>query len=402
MNFTMRMLLLVLGVFLAACDARTDTAIDPLQTPARDESLAPQLFTANGRISLSWLEVVGEGHALRYATWDDGQWSDARTAARGDDWFANWADIPGVRPLADGRWLAWWLQKSGDATYAYDVQLAVSDDGIEWRPIGSPHNDGTPTEHGFVSAFDNANGFALAWLDGRNTTSSGEHHGHGGGMTLRYGAFDGSGMQIAQTQLDGLVCDCCQTDAAATPDGAIVVYRNRTEEEIRDIYAIRLIDGEWSEPVRVHADGWKIDGCPVNGPAVAAHGDNVAVAWFAVDDGEPKVQVAFSDDGGRSFAPSVRVDGGRPLGRVDIVLRPESGAWVSWMEAGEGGAQLLLSAVDSNGSMDDSISVAGMSAARAAGFPRMAVLDDGRLLFAWTEADDAGRHVRTGILKLAH
>lgn len=322
--------------------------------------------------------------------------------ARGDDWFANWADIPGVRPLSDGRWLAWWLQKSADATYAYDVQLATSDDGIEWRPIGSPHHDGTPTEHGFVSAFDNADGFALAWLDGRNTTSSGEHHGHGGGMTLRYGAFDGSGVQTAETQLDGLVCDCCQTDATATPDGAIVVYRNRTEEEIRDIYAIRLVDGEWSEPVRVHADDWKIDGCPVNGPAVAAHGDNVAVAWFTAAGGEPKVHVAFSEDGGRSFAPPVRVDAGRPLGRVDIVLRPQDGAWVSWMEAGEGGAQLLLRAVDSNGLMDDSISVAGMTAARASGFPRMATLDDGRLLFVWTEADDAGRQVRTGIVNPGH
>lgn len=398
--FLRNLLLAVAGIFLAACDApRTDSVAEPLQLPAGADSFAPRLFNVHGRISLSWLEADGSGHVLRYATWEDGKWSAAQTVAKGDDWFANWADLPGVRPLGDGRWLAWWLQKSGEATYAYDVRLALSDDGRTWRGTGTPHHDGTLTEHGFVSVFDVAGGFALAWLDGRNTAPSAGHHGgHGGGMTLRYGMFDGTGSQVADVQLDGLVCDCCQTDAAAIPGGAIVVYRDRTEAEIRDIHAIRYVNDEWSDPVSVNADGWKIDACPVNGPAVAASGNDVAVAWFTASGGEPKVQVAFSHDGGRLFSSPVRVDNGRPLGRVDIVLQPESGAWVSWMEAGDGGAQLRLRAVDSQGEINEGISVTAMHRSRAAGFPRMTLLDDGRLLFAWTEAGESGRRVQTAFV----
>lgn len=392
--------LLAAGAVLCACDAPRPAEIIESQAPANAGSFAPRLFNAHGRIGLSWLETDGDGHALRYASWEDGSWSDARTVARGNDWFANWADLPGVRPLGGGRWLAWWLQKSGTATYAYDIQLAVSNDGAQWRPIGTPHHDGTPTEHGFVSVLDANEGFGLAWLDGRNTAQSGDNHHGRGGTTLRYGSFGGSGEQTAETQLDGLVCDCCQTDAAAAGDGVVVVYRNRTAEEIRDINAIRFANGEWSDPVRVHADGWKIDGCPVNGPAVAARGDTVAVAWFTAAGDEATVRVAFSDDGGRHFAPPVRIDAGHPLGRVDIVLRPESStAWASWMEAAGGGARLMVRAVTPEGAAGEAISVAGMSAARTAGFPRMTLLDDGRLLFAWTQADDAGPRVRTGVLR---
>src|SRR5690606_35763054 len=200
------------------------------------------------------------GHALRYARWEQDGWGSARTVARGDNWFANWADLPGVLPLADGRWLAWWLQKSADAPYAYDVRLAWSDDGTAWREAGAPHDDGTPTEHGFVTAIEQPDGTVrLAWLDGRNSVAGNGHHGHGG-MTLRHGQFSADGKQHGDAELDALTCDCCQTDSARSGDALLIAYRNRTTAEIRDIHVARYQQGAWSPPVRVHADGWKIDG----------------------------------------------------------------------------------------------------------------------------------------------
>ena len=33
------------------------------------------------------------------------------------------------------------------------------------------------------------------------------------------------------------------------------------------------MNGEWTAPATVFSDGWHIPGCPTNGPAVAARGE---------------------------------------------------------------------------------------------------------------------------------
>ena len=49
-------------------------------------------------------------------------------------------------------------------------------------------------------------------------------------------------------------------------------FRNRTDDEIRDIYVTRYEMGRWTAGKAVHDDGWQIHACPINGPAVSAHG----------------------------------------------------------------------------------------------------------------------------------
>jgi len=200
-----------------------------------------------------------------------------------------------------------------------------------------------------------------------------------------------------ETLLDGRVCDCCPTDAAAVPGGAVVIYRNRSEGEIRDIYRVRRVDGRWSDPAPVHDDGWHIEACPVNGPAVAAEGGRVAVGWFTAADDDPRVLVAFSGDGGGTFARAWRVDGGNPVGRADVVLLEDGSAVVSWIErSGEAGAELRARRVDASGSIWDASIVAPSSGERASGFPRMERLGDG-LVFAWTDVADGESRVRVAL-----
>src|SRR5205814_10730752 len=98
----------------------------------------------------------------------------------------------------------------------------------------------------------------------------------------------------------------------------IVAYRNRSAEEARDIYVTRFTGDAWTVPARVHDDGWTIDGCPVNGPAISASGRNVVVAWFTAPKDEGQSFIAFSRDAGRTFSAPVRVDDGGSLGRVDV------------------------------------------------------------------------------------
>lgn len=368
--------------------------VQSLPAPTGEESLAPRLaIGADGRVVLSWLERAGNGgYALRFARLDESGWSSPEEIARGNDWFVNWADTPGVQPLADGGLMAFWLQKSGGSTYAYDVVMKHrTRAGTEWSEVFSPHHDDTRTEHGFVSILPEANGgFGMLWLDGRNTVD-------GGGMTLRYAAFDVAGKQRSASEIDTLTCDCCPTDAALSADGWVAAYRNRTEEEIRDIYVTRLTADGWSKPQPIHADNWHIAGCPVNGPAVAADGKQIAVAWFTAANELPRVWLAQSVDGGRTFGATVRIDEGAPLGRVELVFHPQYGLLIGWLEKAQAGASFRLRAVDADGGISQSTTITVLSAQRRSGFPVL-VPYDGVVVAAWTAADNDRRVVKTARL----
>jgi hypothetical protein len=141
----------------------------------------------------------------------------------------------------------------------------------------------------------------------------------------------------------------------------------------------------------VRRDGWRIDACPVNGPAVAAEGERVAVAWFTAAADTPRVRVAFSGDAGDTFGAPVRVDAGDPTGRVDVELLPGGSALVSWLERTEGGGAEVLARVVSPGDQAGTpLVVASSTAERAGGFPRMARSGEW-IIFAWTEPGDSPR-----------
>jgi hypothetical protein len=185
-----------------------------------------------------------------------------------------------------------------------------------------------------------------------------------------------------------------------TARGPIVVYRDRSDEEIRDIAVVRRVDGQWTVPTRVHADNWRIEGCPVNGPSVVADGNKVAVAWFTGARDTARVNVAFSNDAGASFSAPVRVDDGNPAGRVDVEFDALGRALVTWLErVGEEGAEVRLKAVSTDGQATPHVVIASSSAARTSGFPRM-VRHGNELVLAWTIPGDTGR-VRMASARLA-
>ena len=66
-------------------------------------------------------------------------------------------------------------------------------------------------------------------------------------------------------------------------------------------------------------DGWQIEGCPVNGPAIDTDGGRAVVAWFTAANNTPKVKVAFSGDDGVTFGKAFEIDKGTPSGRVDVI-----------------------------------------------------------------------------------
>ncbi len=367
----------------------TTVTIQPLPSAAGANSTEPQITMQGDRVILSWLEVNGSRATLKFAERVPSGWSAPQTAASGSNFFVNAFDVPGVRALADGTLVANWLETNGPDPDASKVRLSWSkDQGHTWsRPV-SPHHDTTQTEHGFVSTFQAPGaGLGLVWIDGRATNPEKET----GDMSLRASVYDADGKQLRESIVDPRVCECCSTAAAQTSDGVVVAFRNRSPREIRDIYVSRFAAGRWSAPAVVHDDGWRIDACPINGPAISASGRDVAVAWFVAKNDQGQSFVAFSHDAAHTFGPAVRVDDASSLGRVGVQMLADGSAAVSYIEFADKHSQLRVRKISADGSRSPAVTVADTSGGR---YPRMARNRD-ELLFSWTEGDSDATRVRT-------
>lgn len=373
-------------------------SLKQLATPADSVSAEPYLFTdKNGLVYLSWIEKTKEKGMLKLATWNKNEWSEPLVISSGDNWFVNWADYPLLAADGASNIVAHFLEKSAKGTYTYDIKLTASaDQGKTWSTPKILHDDGKQAEHGFVSMIPYGDNYFLSWLDGRNAvmdTAGGHDEGHPGQMTIRGAVIDKQGKKSSEWELDNRVCDCCQTSAVITSNGPVVVYRDRTEEEIRDISIVRFVNGQWTLPKSIFPDNWKIAGCPVNGPKADALDNNLVVAWFSSPDKNAQVNIVFSADGGGTFGAPIRIDEGNGIGRVDVVILDEKSAMVSWME----GSVIKAAKVYKDGKKEPSIIIASSSESRSSGFPQMTKSGTG-LIFAWT--DDKVKSIKVATLSL--
>lgn len=359
-------------------------AVEAIASPATGSATSQQLTTSGNRLILSWLDLATSGTTLTFAERTTSGWSEPRAVPSATDIVANAADVPSVRALADGTLVAHWLQEDGPDPESYLLPLSWSKDGGRtWSAPVTPHHDGTHTQHGFGTSFRApGGGLGVVWLDGR-ATAAGASSG-GGDIGLWSATFDRDLRQTSEIAIEPRTCECCQTSVAETPDGAIVAFRGRRADETRDIYVTRLVDARWTTPAQVHDDGWKIDGCPINGPAVTARGRDVAVAWFTAATGEGQAFVAFSHDAGRTFDNAIRLDEGSATGHVDAELLADGAVAVSWTEFVNKQSQVRLRRVDASGSLSPALTI---GATLAMQYPRLAQGRD-ELLVTWIKSED--------------
>jgi hypothetical protein len=367
--------------------------LDAIAAPAAHDGLSLQLTTAGTRTIMSWIEGAAPDTTLKFAERTASGWSEPLPVVAGGQIIVNPADVPSVRPHADGALVAQWLVENGDNPDdqdAYDLRLSWSADrGRTWTPAASPHDDGTHSQHGFASLFEMPGGSrsGLVWLDGRAAAG-----GLIGDMALRAAVYNSAHVQVAQTVVDSRVCECCQTAAAVTSDGIVVAYRDRSPDEVRDIYIVRSEGDGWSQPVPVHQDRWKINGCPVNGPAISAQGRDVAVAWFTVQEDAGRALVAFSEDGGRSFGKPIRLDDAASAGRVQVALLEDRSAAVTWIESVGQARAFKARRVATDGRRGPALTIAERIGRQQ--YPRL-VRHGNELLFAWVEDADGATHLQT-------
>ena len=357
---------------------------DPeVPVPSEERALYPWLAVdPAGRVSANWMQPSTDADTtlLWAQRRDDGSWSEPEAIAAGDDWFVNWADHPMHAVDDQGHVLATWLKKVPGSTYSYHVMTRQRDAEGQWSDPRRLHEDDSATEHGFVSiAAVKGGGFVVAWLDGRATAQEKP-------MQLRARRVLTDGSFGPELLVDARVCDCCGTTLSADSEGSFrLAYRDRTEEEVRDLGLTRLELGADGRLIRASeeapADGWVMPGCPVNGPASTSWQGEAAVVWFTAHP-DPRVRLVRGDTD-----TIVRSERG-VMGRVSCSVvgeqlavswletrRDRTSWWVQWFQLKEGRPRPATAARP----------ITDVSGARADGFLRLAPTAEG-VLAMWIEA----------------
>lgn len=380
----------------------TTEIVTLLENPTSGNSGLPRLFGTEKQLFMSWVEKKDSVSVLHFSSLKDGKWTEPFEVNSGSDWFINWADFP-VIAENNGNILVSYLQKSANGKYTYDAKINLfSAETQTWKRNILLHTDGTASEHGFVSVVPHGkSSFYVVWLDGRNTVGGASgHDNHGAGaMTLRGRVVHSDGTMQPDIELDNRVCDCCQTAMTTIGGAPVLVYRDRTDAEVRDIARIGLFDDSFSDSQAVYNDNWEISACPVNGPAIASYKNNAVVAWFTAANDHPKVQLAFSSDKGGTFGVPIQVNKNETLGRVDVVMISENTAIVSWMETI--GQETLIQAmrVSADGSKGFPVTISQTSFERSSGFPQLEVAEN-KLYAAWTMVEGKKSLIKTASISM--
>ncbi|MCC7096975.1 MAG: exo-alpha-sialidase [Thermomonas sp.] len=434
MNIRIATVLAVAALSLAACgnkppakpaNGKFTAQVWPL--PAEAGSMAPDLVrTPDGRILLSWINRrEGRRNVLQFSSYTeaDGWQSQPRTIAIGNSLSASAANTPHLLATRDGALWAQWLQsRPNGAKHDADVVLARSrDGGMTWAQMTRVNDDGAPAEHGFAALWPTGDdSLGIAWLDGRAPADATETQpesapaaaadasathamagmGHDGGdagksTQLRVNGFDLNLQRGADVVLDPHSCDCCQVTVAATARGPLLAYRARNAENVRDIATLRFENGAWSAPKIVHADDWKIDACPVAGPALAAQGNTAIVVWYSERDGKPLLQLARSTDAGDSFSAPVELDAGEPvLGRAAVAFDGQQ-VWVAWLRENAPGQTLMVARYSPDLQRRlQTIEVARLGArGMASGYLKL-LAGDGMAWLVWTDSVSGVAHLK--------
>ena len=377
MSSPLRLLFLILGWTTAVCAAETVLRTEEVVVPSEGNVTGPSLATGpDGTVWMSWLEQRGGTSFLLYSTFDvAGQrWRTPRTIARGEDWFINSADFPTLAVGDDGNATAVWFVRLPPARgagaahdHAYRALIAQTKNGGDtWSEPTPLTRESDRVE--FVSLAPLPDGRVLAaWLDGRAQAA-----GHGSAAQQVYARIIGDA--APDVRVDDRVCDCCQTTLRALADGtAVLAYRGRTADEVRDIRIAQFRDGRWSKPRPLHDDGWKIAGCPVNGPQLAVDGGRVAATWFTAASENPRVFVALSLDAGARFLAPLPISETKPAGRVATVILHDGAILASWVDAD---GSLWLRRITPNYEVTPATRLAHGAQGRIKGFPRLALLKD--------------------------
>ncbi len=396
------------GLAIGGVRPPTDTMSLRLAVPGAANS-GVSIAAAGQEVVVTWAATKGSTTDIYAAVSHDGGGSFEPTR-RVNDTDGD-ARVNGEQPprVALGRGIeVAWLSKGGGASR---VRAARSmDGGRTFTPATTIHAEGLSGARGWQSlAVDRDGATHVAWLDGREAGAKRESpgaEGHAKHAPMRQDVFqavwrpDGT---HDETAVATDVCFCCKTAVATAPDGATyVAWRHIYPTNLRDVAVARSVDGgrTFAAPVRVSEDHWQIDGCPDDGPSMAVDPSGVVhIVWPTLLQGDAPgkaIFYSFSTDGGRTFAPRMRVDDARSgAGHPQIAVGGDRVA-VVWDQGSEQRGVFvreIASRSNARSWAPEMAAISALGAERAAFYPAVAATSTS-IIVAWTKRADPASEIR--------
>jgi hypothetical protein len=262
---------------------------------------------------------------------------------------------------------------------------------------------GTIGDRGWqASTFDSRGRLHTIWLDHRAMAAPkaagdrSEHKGEHDGLAMAqksglYYAADG----VPERELFKGVCYCCKTAMAAGPKGEIyAAWRHVFPGNMRDMGFTMSRDGgrTFTPLIRVNQDGWSIQGCPDDGPAMAVDAKGtVHLAWPTVQDEQGVILYATSRNGG-AFTTPVRVPtlGAPKPSHPQVAIDRTGRVFVAWDEVRAGVRRAAIAAIGTAAPPE----ILGDSTT----YPVMAATDAG-LVAVWTSGPPARSQIGVRVIQ---
>ena len=392
-------------LMLAGCTA-TKTPVPPAETRALlavpDATNANVTLASDGRtVVAAWAATASGLTNIYLARSADGGASFSapqRVNNVDGDANVNGETPPRVAVAGQSVNVLWFSKRDGVSV----LRAAESaDGGVTFNAARRITPDGVTGARGWENVALSPDGAVHAvWLDGRNAGAhaQGGHAQHGSmRQDILHAAWKGSS-PVTESPIAANVCFCCKTALLVRGDVVIAAWRHIFPGSIRDIAVARSTDGgrTFGEPVRASADNWQIDACPDDGPAIAMDAaGTLHVAWPTVVESAGRTSMAIfhaaSADGGRTFAPRQRVDGGEGSAAHPVIAIDANGeAAVAWDELAEGRRLVRIRA--------GTAPPVTVSDGKIATYPSIAV-SDGAVIVGWTDQSDGGSVVRARRLR---
>lgn len=382
----------------AACAAAEPAAVDVAlaDAGAGNPTIA---VTADGAALAAWIETSHSGSNVYVARIDEHGQRGA--AVRVNDVAGDAAPHdqapPQVVADADGAVYVLWQNNTvipGRRFPASDLRFARSLDGGEtFEPAIFVNDDagGMPASHTFQDIAVAADGtIYVSWIDGRERArAERQSHESAGAMHDAHAmSMPGSDVRIASSTDGGRtfspgvvvhpdVCPCCRTSLAVGSDGMVAVAFRSATQNIRDIMVVRSSDGghTFAEPVRVHEDGWVIDGCPHAGASLAFDSaGRTHIAWYTGAAERQGLWYAVANDDGPFAEPvPIQTGGWVPVSQVKLTAAADGTVWLAWDDRRREQPEVSVARVSDGGMRTLGTTVPGHSPAIAGGARTVAV-----------------------------
>lgn len=307
--------------------------------PVLNESIANTRcarFTrdAGGNLVLSFVKEINDSIAyLCYSvSEDEGKtFSDPVEIKETYNVHPHGENLPKIIFKPDGRIIAMWgvSNPNPNSKYSGLVYYTQSfNEGKTWSPAISLVKDTSAYDQRYFDMAVLPNGEVMAvWLDNRGEKKK-------EGSTLFCAVTSGETGFSGEKAIAETCCPCCRTDLYVDAERFVhVVFRDIINDSIRDMAHLISDDNgkSFSQPIRISADNWVIDGCPHTGPAITESNGSLHFAWYTLG-GEGGLFYCSSKDNGRTFSQRETVSALHSAKHPQILSVPGGNILIAWDE----------------------------------------------------------------------